>query len=167
MARYKHYDYHQLMMVPVFLAEQLMPGTLKYAIDHVIEERLDLSIFDERYCNDETGRKAIDPKILIKIVLFGYSRGLISSRSLERACRENITFMALSCGQAPDHSTIAAFVSSIDKEIETLFTRVLLICDEEGLLGGRHFSLDGLKLSSNASKVNNEVHECIMQVLTI
>ena len=79
MARYKHYDYNQLMMVPVSLAEQLMPGTLEYAIHNVVEERLDLSIFEKRYCNDETGRKAIDPKILIKIVLFGYSRGLISS----------------------------------------------------------------------------------------
>jgi transposase len=129
-----------------------MPGTLEYAIHHVIEERLDLSIFDDRYCNDDTGRKAIDPKVLIKIVLFGYSRGLISSRSLERACKENITFMALSCGQKPDHSSIAAFVSSLNKEIEELFTKVLLICDEEDLLGGTHFSLDGLKLSSNAAK---------------
>jgi transposase len=152
MARYKDYNYNQLMMVPVSLEEQLTPGTLEYAIHHVVEERLDLSIFDERYCNDETGRKAIDPKVLIKIILFGYSRGLISSRSIERACVENITFMALSCGQKPDHSTIAAFISSIDKEIDTLFTKVLLICEEEGLLGGSHFSLDGLKLSSNASK---------------
>jgi len=152
MARYKHYDYKQLIMVPVSLEEQLIPGTLEYAIHHVLEERLDLSSFDERYSNDETGRKAIAPKILIKIILFGYSRGLISSRSLERACMENITFMALSCGQKPDHSTIAAFISSIDKEIDALFTRVLLICEEEDLLGGTHFSLDGLKLSSNASK---------------
>ena len=152
MARYKYYDYDQLMMVPVSLEEQLMPGTLEYAIHHVIEERLDVSMFDERYCNDETGRKAIAPKLLIKIVLFGYSRGLISSRSLERACRENITFMALTCGHKADHSTIAAFISSIDKEIESLFTKVLLICEEEGLLGGTHFSLDGLKLSSNAAK---------------
>ena len=152
MARYKHYDYDQLMMVPVSLEEQLIPGTLEHAIHHVVEERLDISIFDERYCNDETGRKAIDPKVLIKIILFGYSRGLISSRSLEGACNENITFMALACGQKPDHSTIAAFVSSIDNEIDQLFTKVLLICEEEELLGGTHFSLDGLKLSSNAAK---------------
>ena len=152
MARYKQYDYNQMMMVPVSLEEQLMPGTLEYAIHHVVEQRLDLSIFDERYRNDETGRKAIAPKVLIKIVLFGYSRGMISSRSLEVSCRENITFMALACGQTPDHSTIAAFVSSLDNEIESLFTKVLLICEEEGLLGGTHFSLDGLKLSSNAAK---------------
>ena len=152
MARYKAYDYAQRVMVPVSLKEQLVPGTLEYAIHHVIEERLDLSLFDARYRNDETGRRAIDPKVLLKIVLFGYSRGLTSSRSLERACEENVTFMALSCGQKPDHSTIAAFVSSMDKEIGELFTQVLLVCDEEDLLGGTHFSLDGLKLSSNASK---------------
>ena len=152
MARYKHCDFNQMMMVPVSLEEQLIPGTLEYAIHHVVEERLDLSFFEERYCNDETGRKAIDPKVLIKVVLFGYSRGLISSRSLERVCKENVAFMALSCGQTPDHSTIASFVSSLDEEVEELFTRVLLVCEEEDLLGGTHFSLDGLKLSSNASK---------------
>src|SRR4030042_7012570 len=152
MTRYRNYNYNQLMMVPVSLEEQLVPGTLEYAIHHVVEERLDLSSFDDRYCNDETGRKAIAPKVLIKIVLFGYSRGMTSSRSLERACRENITFMSLACGQKPDHSTIAAFVSSMAKENEPLFTKVLMICEEEGLLGGTHFSLDGLKLSSNAAK---------------
>ncbi|MBN1893411.1 IS1182 family transposase [bacterium] len=152
MARYKPYDYNQLMMVPVSLADQLVPGTLEYAIHHVVEERLDLSIFDQRYDNDETGRRAIAPKVLIKIVLFGYSRGLTSSRSLEQACRENVTFMALTCGQKPDHSTIATFVSTMGQEVEALFTQVLMICDEDGLLGGTHFSLDGLKLSSNAAK---------------
>jgi transposase len=152
MARYKYCDYSQMMLIPVLLEDQLLPGTLEYAIHHVVEERLDLSFFEKRYRNDETGRKAIDPKILLKIILFGYSRGLISSRTLERACKENIIFMALSVGQKPDHSTIAAFVSSLDKQVEELFTKVLLVCEEEDLLGGTHFSLDGLKIPSNASK---------------
>ncbi len=56
---------------------------------------------------------AYDPKILLKVVLLGYARGLVSSRKMEQACRENVTFMALACGQRPDHSTIAAFVSSM------------------------------------------------------
>ncbi|MDY6857694.1 MAG: transposase [Thermodesulfobacteriota bacterium] len=72
-----------------------MPGMLEYAIHHVVEERLDLKIFDARYCNNETGRKAIDPNVLIKNVLLGYSREMISSQSLERACSDNITFMAM------------------------------------------------------------------------
>jgi transposase len=152
MPRFKPYDYSQLQMVPVSLEEQLMPGTLEHAIHYLVEQRLDVTIFDQRFCNDQTGRLAYDPKVLLKVVLLGYARGLLSSRRIERACRENIVFMALSCGQAPDHSTVAAFVSSMHVEIPGLFAQVLLICEQEGLLGGTHFSLDGLKLPSNASK---------------
>jgi len=153
MARYKPYDYKQLMMVPVSLENQLVPGTLEYAIQHVIEERVDTSVFDEKYCNDQTGRTAYDPKVLLKIVLMGYSRGLMSSRKLEQACQENVTFMALACGQTPDHTTLATFISDMGGErVVDLFTQVLLVCEQEGLLGGTHFSLDGLKLSANASK---------------
>jgi transposase len=152
MAKHQHYDYNQSVIAPIFLEDQLLPGTLEYAIHYIVEERLNMSIFDARYQNDNTGRKSIDPKLLMKIVLYGYSRGMISSRSLEYACQKITTFMALACNRTPDHSTIAAFVSSIDDEIEDLFTMVLMICHEEGLLGGTHFSIDGLKLSSNASK---------------
>jgi len=60
--------------------------------------------------------------------------------------------MALSGGYRPDHSTLAHFVSSMRKEIESLFGNILLVCDEMDLLGGTHFSLDGVKLPSNASK---------------
>lgn len=152
MASYSHYDYDQLILAPISLEDQLLPGTLEYAIHYIVEDRLDLRAFDRRYSNDETGRKAIHPKILIKIVLFGYSMGMLSSRTLEQACRKNTIFMALACGKTPDHSTIAAFVSSIDMEIEDLFTKILMICQEEDLLGGTHFSIDGLKLPSNAAK---------------
>jgi transposase len=117
-----------------------------------VEDRINTSVFEDRYNNDETGRWAYDPKILLKAVLLGYSRGLISSRKMERACRENITFMALTCGQCPDHSTIAAFVSSMKDEILPLFRDVLLVCEETHLLGGTLFALDGSKVPSNASK---------------
>jgi len=152
MAKYKSYDYSQSVLIPVCLDEQLMPGTLEFAIHTLVQTRIDTSIFDQRYNNDETGREAYDPKILLKVVLLGYSRGLISSRQIERACKENVTFMALSCGQRPDHSTIAAFVSSMKGEILPLFRDVLLVCEQEGLLGGTFFALDGCKLRSNASK---------------
>ncbi len=151
MAKYKAYDYSQRVMLPVSLEEQLMPGTFEFAIHTLVEDRMDLSVFDSQY-NDDTGRPAYDPKVLLKVVLMGYSRGLISSRKIERACRENVTFMALSCGQHPDHSTIATFVSSMRTEIMFLFRDVLLVCDEMDLLGGTFFALDGVKLPSNASK---------------
>ena len=152
MAKYKSYNYSQEVLIPISLEEQLIPGTLEFAIYTLVETRMNVSIFDDRYSNDETGCWAYDPKILLKVVLFGSSRGLLSSRKIERACWENVTFMALSCCQYPDHSTIAAFVSSMKDEILPLFRDVLLVCEEENLLGGTFFALDGCKLSSNASK---------------
>jgi transposase len=152
MAKYRPYDYSQRVMIPVSLEDQLMPGTLEFAIHTLVEDRMNSSVFDDRYNNDETGRWAYDPKVLLKAVLFGYSRGLISSRKMEQACRENITFMALTCGQCPDHSTIAALVSSMRDEILPLFRDVLLVCEESHLLGGTLFALDGSKVPSNAAK---------------
>ena len=152
MAKYKPYNYSQRVMIPVSLEDQLIPGTLEFAIHTLVEDRMNTLVFEDRYNNDETGRWAYDPKILLKVILFGYSRGLISSRTMERACRENITFMALTCRQCPDHSTIAAFVSSMKDEILVLFRDVLLVCEESHLLGGTLFALDGSKVSSNASK---------------
>ena len=104
MAKFKAYDYRQRVLLPVCLEDQLLPGTLEFAIHTLVETRLDTSGFEQQYRNDETGRAAYDPKILLKIVLLGYSRGLISSRKIEQACRENVVFIALACGQQPDHN---------------------------------------------------------------
>jgi transposase len=152
MAKFKPCNYDQLVMLPICLENQLAPGSLEYTINELVEKHIDLSVFEGRYRNDDTGATALNPKILLKIILFAYSRGMISSRQMERACVENVTFMALCCGYSPDHSTIAEFVSSLQKEIESVFSNVLLVCDELGLLGGTHFSLDGVKLSANVSK---------------
>ena len=152
MAKYKRYDYSQKILIPVCLEEQLVPGSLEFAIHTLIETRMDMSVFEDKYKNDQTGRSAYDPKILLKVVLLGYSRGLISSRDIERACCENVTFMALSGNQRPDHSTIASFVSSMKDQIKPLFTDILLVCEQEDLLGGTFFAIDGCKMASNASK---------------
>jgi transposase len=158
MAKFIPYDYKQMVMPPIYLEDQLSPGTLEFAIHTLVETRMDLSLFDEKYKNDETGRSAYNPKILLKVVLFAYSRGLTGSRRIEQACKENVTFMALACRQRPDHSTISAFVSSMKHEIMPLFRDVLLVCEQEGLLGGSFFALDGLKLPSNASKQWSGTH---------
>jgi hypothetical protein len=92
------------------------------------------------------------PKILLEVIVLGYARGLISSRQIERVCQENVIFIALSYGYAPDHSTLASFVSSMQSEIQTLFSNILLVCAGLGLLDGTNFSLDGVKLSVNVSK---------------
>jgi transposase len=152
MAKFKPLNENQLVMLPISLQDQLVPGTLEHTISELVDKHLDLSVFEERYNNDETGATAIHPKILLKVILLAYARGMISSRQIERACQENILFIALSYGYAPDHSTIASFISSMQSEIETLFCNILLVCEELGLLDGTHFSLDGVKLSANVSK---------------
>jgi transposase len=152
MPRFKPYDYRQDLMVPISLEEQLIEGTLEHALHHLIEERTEEKWFEDLYGNEETGRPAYSPKLLLKVILLGYARGLVGSRRLERACRENITFMALACGIRPDHSTLAGFVEKLRGRIDMIFAQVLLVCHEEGLLSGTHLSLDGLKLPSNASR---------------
>src|SRR5210317_1747182 len=102
MAKYKKYNYKQTVMLPISLEDQLLPGTLEFAIHTLVETRMDLSRFEDNYNNDDTGRRAYDPKILLKVILFAYSRGIVSSRRIERACQENVTLMALTCGQKPD-----------------------------------------------------------------
>jgi len=152
MAKFKPLNENQLVMLPISLQDQLVPDTLEHTISELVEKHLDLSVFDARYNNDETGAAAIHPKILLKVILLAYARGMISSRQIERACQENILFIALSYGYAPDHSTIASFISSMQSEIQSLFSNILLVCEELGLLDGTHFSLDGVKLSANVSK---------------
>ena len=152
MAKFKPCNEDQMVMLPISLPNQLVPGTLEHTISELVDNHMDLSVFDARYNNDETGAAAIHPKILLKVILVAYSKGMLSSRQIERACQENIIFIALSYGYAPDHSTIAAFISSMQSEIQTIFSNILLVCEEMGLLGGTHFSLDGVKLSANVSK---------------
>lgn len=152
MAHYKTYDYNQTHLIPVCLEDQLLEGSLDHAIHVLVENNMDLSMFDLRYNNDETGCPAYNPKILLKVVLFAYSRGFVGSRRIEWLCRKHVTCMAVAGMQHPDHSTIAAFVSSMHREILSLFRDILLVCEEQQLLGGTVFALDGLKLSSNASK---------------
>lgn len=152
MPRFRTPDMRQRLMVPVSLEDQLVPGTLEFAIHDVVEHRLDLSCFHARFHNDDCGRPAVDPKVLLKVVLLGYSRGLIGSRRIELACRENVLFMAMTGGDVIDHSTIADFISGMPQEVESVFLQVLMVCEEMGLLGGTVFAMDGCKLPGNASR---------------
>lgn len=152
MARYKEYDYSQGKFIPIHFDKQILPGTFEYTLHYLIDNEIDLSIFDPRYKNDDTGAPAYDPAILLKIILYAYSRGITSSRDIAQCCRENIIFMALSADTRPHFTTIADFISSADKESIELFLEVLMVCDEMGLIGKEMFAIDGCKMPSNASK---------------
>src|SRR3989304_6572759 len=154
MARYKHIDTSPRFLA-VDLERQLLPGTFEHALNYLIDHEIDLKGFDARYCNDLTGAAAYPPAMLLKVVLFAYSRGMVSSRAIERACREHVAFIALSGDSAPHFTTLAAFVSTLSDEIAPLFGEVLLLCDRQGLIGREMFAIDGVKLPSNASKAKS------------
>lgn len=142
MARYKVIDTSPRFL-PVDLSRQLLPGTFEHALNHLIDHELDLSGFDARYRNDRVGASAWPPGMLLKVILFAYSRGIVSSRAIERACREHVTFIALSGDSMPHFTTLAGFVSSLGEDIAPLFAQVLYLCDRQGLIGREMFAIDG------------------------
>ena len=152
MARYRNRSRDQAFMLPVHLADQLQPGTFEHTIDYLVDSEIDLSVFQFRYDNDETGAPAYDPAVLLKVVLFAYSRGITSSRQIARACEENVVFIALSADSHPHFTTIADFISSMSEQIESVFADVLTVCYTEGLIGKTMFAVDGCKISSNCAK---------------
>jgi len=152
MAKYKNYDYSQSKLIPISFEKQILPETFEHTLNYLIDSDLDLSAFDLCYKNDETGAPAYDPRILLKIVLYAYSKGIMSSRKIADCCNENVVFMALSADTRPHFTTIADFISAHDRETMELFLEVLLICDQMGLIGKEMFAVDGCKLPSNASK---------------
>ena len=154
MARYKRID-TSARFIAVDLERQLLPGTFEHALNWLVDHELNLSRFDERYKNDFTGAAAYPPGMLLKVVLFAYSRGIVSSREIEQACREQVTLIALSGDSAPHFTTFANFVSTLGDEIAPLFGEVLQLCDRLGLIGREMFAIDGVKLPSNASKTKS------------
>ncbi len=151
MARYKYIDTNPRFLA-VDLARQLLPGTFEHALNHLLDHEIDVSHFDARFRNDETGATAYPPAMLLKVVLFAYSQGIVSSRGIEPACREHVTFIALCGDSAPHFTTIARFVSTLSEDIARVFAAVVAICDGQGLIGREMFAIDGVKLPSNASK---------------
>ena len=94
MGRFKHYDYGQMKMLPVSFEQQILPGTFEYTLNHLIDHEIDLRVFAQRR-NDETGAPACDRRSCSRSSSTPIREGE-RSRRIERLCRENVVFMALS-----------------------------------------------------------------------
>lgn len=135
MARYRHYDPDQTKMIPVSYGRQLLPGTFEHALSYLIDNEIDLGRFAARFKNDETGALAHHSAVLLKVVLFAYSRGITSSRAMARACVENVVFIAFACDQQRHFTTLAHFVATLGEAVEAVFRDVLMVCNAQGLIG--------------------------------
>ena len=152
MPNFKPHNYDQTAMIVVNFEEQLALDPFALTLHHLIENSIDLTVFYEKYNNDEGGRAAYNPSILLKIILFAYAKGVQSSRDIQWQCEHNIIFKALSCDSVPHWTSIANFISAYPDAIESVFEQVLLVCDQQGLLGHELLAIDGCKMSSNAAK---------------
>lgn len=163
MPNFKKYSYAQNAMVVVDFEQQIRPGTFEFTLHQLIDNHVDLSAFYDKYQNDTGGRAAYDPAILLKIILFAYYRGVRSSRDIQWECEHNILFKALSCDTVPHFTSIASFISSYPDAIADVFEQVLLVCDQEGLIGHELIAIDGCKIASNASKEHSGTLEELAQ----
>ena len=93
MARYKPIDTSPRFLT-LDLERQWVPGTFEHALNHLLDHQIDLTHFNGRFCNDDTVAATYPPAMLLKVVLFAYARGLLSSRHIAPACREQVTFIA-------------------------------------------------------------------------
>ena len=144
MARFKHTDKSQSLFLSINLEEQLLLGSFEWTVNYLID-RMDLSIFEENYHNDEKDAAAYSPKTLLKTILFCYSKGIISSRRIEKACKENIVVKALAEDAEPDYDTIDTFISINSEAVKDLFIKILLQCSELNLITGEMFAIPFLE----------------------
>jgi transposase len=151
MARYKYFDKSQGLFLTVSLEEQLMLGSFEHTVNYLIGQ-LDQSAFDAASHNDHKGAPAYSPRVMLKIIFYCYSRGIITSRPIEYARKINIVVKVLARDAGPDHDTIAHFIGSQAEAVKGLFSQVLLKCYAPGLIGAELFAIDGCKLPSHAAK---------------
>jgi len=130
--------------------DELLPRNhlARFVVD--IVDRLDLSRIEASYSG--RGSAAYHPAMLVALLVYGYATGTFTSRRLEEATYDSIAFRYITANQQPDHDTIAHFRRRFLGQLESLFTQVLVLAKEMGLLTLGNVSLDGTKVKANASK---------------
>src|SRR5713226_4619326 len=149
---YMSYDPEQRLLLPPDLREWLPEGHLALFVSDVVDQ-LDLSRIMEWYeRGDGRGRPPYHPLMMVKLLVYGYCTGRVSSRKIEKATYEDVGFRVLACNQHPDHDSIAEFRKQHLEELAQLFVQVLRLCEQAGLVKLGHVAVDGSKLRANASK---------------
>lgn len=152
----------QAYLMPTSLLEWVPEDHLVWSIVGSVEE-LDLTEFYVDYRLDGHGRPAYDPKMMVALLLYCYSKGNRSSRGIERACREDVACRVICANLVSDHSTVAEFRCRHGRALGELFTSVLSLCRKAGLVRVGVIAIDGMKVSANASLDANRSYERIVE----
>jgi transposase len=150
-------DRDQGFLLPPDLRDWLPAEHLAWFILDVVDQ-LDLGPFLKAYRADGHGRAAYEPRMLLAVMLYGYCTGVRSSRQLERRCREDIAFRALSGNTTPDHVTFARFRARHEQALAGLLVASLKLCAAVGMVRLGLVALDGTKVEANAAAAANRTH---------
>jgi transposase len=143
-------DRDQALLLPPSLREWLPEDHLAWLVLEAVGE-LDLTAFYVAYRADGHGRAALEPAMMVALLVYAYAVGVRSSRGIERHCREDVAFRVITANQAPDHATIARFRARHEIAIGELFGQVLALCARAGLVRLGVVAVDGTKIAANAT----------------
>lgn len=147
----KSWDIDQVVLLPPSVQELVPAGHLAHFVRDLVRESLDVSSILKAYTEDR-GFPPYDPTMMTALLLYAYSQGLYASRRIAQACEERVDFMAVTARQSPDFRTISDFRKRHLPALSGLFTHVLQLCQQAGLVSLGHVALDGTKIRANASK---------------
>lgn len=148
---FRPYDQNQSYLLPPSLDDWLDEDHVARFISEVVDDLLDLSSIYGSY-EGADGAPPYDPRLMLKLLLYGYSTGVTSSREMERRCQVDVAFRWLTANQAPDYRSISRFRRRHLYALDDLFVQVLRLCSEAGLLSLGRVALDGTKLRASASR---------------
>jgi len=149
-ATFKPYDPDQLSLLPPSLDELIADNHVVRVVRDVID-RIDIELVIKKYKGG--GASSFDPRLMLKIIVYGYLSNIYSSRKIEQAVQSNIHFMWLSGMQRPDHNTINRFRNDKLKGVlKEVFGQVVTLMAEQGLMDIKTVYIDGTKLEANANK---------------
>ena len=148
---YLLYDPDQQLLLPAALQEWLPDDHLAYFISDVVDQ-LDLSDITARYEGERRGGPPYHPRMMVKVLLYGYCIGVASSRRIAQRLHEDIAFRVLAANNTPDFRTISDFRKDHLGALSGLFLQVLAFCQRAGLVKLGHVALDGTKVKANASR---------------
>lgn len=148
------YEQDQLFLMPPSVQEWIREDSLAHFLSEAVDElgaQGRLGAFYARYRADGWGRAAYHPSLMVKVLLYAYSVGLLSSRKIAQALEQDVGFRFLAANQQPDFRTLCTFRSEHRQALEGLFVEVLELCREAGLVSLGRVALDGRKVQGNAS----------------
>jgi transposase len=154
-------DRGQVLLMLPSLADWVDDDHLVWAVLEAVK-RMDLTGFYAACRANGQGRAAYDPEMMVGLLLYSYARGNRSSRGIEQACREDVTYKVITAMRVPDHSTIVEFRRRHEIAIGELFVEVLALCQEAGLVSVGVIAIDGTKVKASASRDQNRSYAGIV-----